>query len=198
MDRTLIAWRRELRADLIARRQAVPPEQRRQAAEIIGTKLTRLCAALGRCVIGFYWPIRHEINLTPWARALAQSGKATLCLPVVVEPEAPLEYWRWTPETGMKPGFWNIPVPVERDPIMPDLVLAPLVGFDAQGYRLGNGGGYFDRTLAALHPRPIAIGVGYEFAALDTIKPQPHDIPMDAVLTEQRDMLPESWGIHAD
>ncbi len=193
MDRALAAWRRQLRADLIARRQAVPPEQRRQAAEIIGNKLTRLCAALGRSFIGFYWPIRHEINLTPWARALTQSGKVTLCLPVVVEPEAPLEYWRWTPETGMKPGFWNIPVPVERDPITPDLVLAPLVGFDAQRYRLGNGGGYFDRTLAAAHPRPIAIGVGYDFSALDTIRPQPHDIPMDAVLTEQRDMLAEPW-----
>jgi 5-formyltetrahydrofolate cyclo-ligase len=197
MDKAIAAWRQQLRADLITRRQAVPPEQRRQAAEIIGDKLTRLIAALDRSVIGFYWPIRHEINLNSWARALAQSGKVTLCLPVVVQPEAPLEYWHWTPDTGMKPGFWNIPVPVERDPVTPDLVLAPLVGFDAQRYRLGNGGGYFDRTLAAAHPRPIAIGVGYDFAALDTIKPQPHDIPMDAVLTEQRDLLPETWGTRA-
>ncbi len=192
MDKDLTAWRRQLRADLVARRQAVPPEQRRQVAEIIGGKLTRLIAKLDRRVIGIYWPIRHEINLLPWTRALAQSGDTTLCLPVVVQPEAPLEYWRWTPETAMHPGFWNIPVPVERNPIIPDLVLAPLVGFDVQRYRLGNGGGYFDRTLAAAHPRPIAIGVGYDFAALETIRPQPHDIPMDAVLTEQRDLLPEA------
>ena len=197
MDKAITTWRAQLRADLIARRQAVPLEQRRQADEIIGDKLTRLCAALDRSIIGIYWPIRHEINLTPWARALAQSGKVTLCLPVVVEPQAPLEYWLWTPETKMQPGFWNIPVPVEKTLVTPDLVLAPLVGFDARRYRLGNGGGYFDRTLAATHPSPIAIGVGYDFAALDTIKPQPHDIPMDAVLTEQRDLLPEAWGMRA-
>ena len=198
MDRELAAWRRQLRTDLVARRQSVPPEERRQAAEIIGRKLTRLCAALNRSVIGFYWPIRHEIDLTPWARSMAQSGGATLCLPVVVEADAPLEYWRWTPETHMQPGFWNIPVPVERQVVTPDLVLAPLVGFDAQRYRLGNGGGYFDRTLAAARPRPISIGVGYEFGALETIKPQPHDIPMDAVLTEQRTMLADAWGMHAE
>ena len=197
MDAAIAAWRRQLRSELIARRQTVPLEQRRHAAEVIGDRLTRLRAALNRSVIGFYWPIRHEINLLPWARALAQSGDVTLCLPVVVQPGAPLEYWRWTPETVMQPGFWNIPVPAERSAIAPEVVLAPLVGFDAARYRLGYGGGYFDRTLAAARPRPIAIGVGYDFAALETIDPQPHDIPMDAVVTEQRTMLPEAWGTHA-
>ena len=60
----------------------------------------------------------------------------------------------------------------------------PLVGFDAQGYRLGYGGGYFDRTLAALARKPLTIGVGFEFARLPTIRPQPHDIPMDFIVTE--------------
>ena len=95
-------------------------------------------------------------------------------------------------------GLWNIPVPAERRITSPGRRPAPLVGFDAARYRLGYGGGYFDRTLAAAQPRPIAIGVGYDFAALDTINPQPHDIPMDAVLTEQRAMLPSTWGMHAD
>ena len=197
MDRAVAAWRRQLRADLIARRQTVPLDVRRHAAEIIGDRLTRLRVALGRSVVGFYWPIRHEINLLPWARALAQSDDVALCLPVVVEPGASLEYWRWTPEAAMRPGFWNIPVPAERRVVAPDLVLAPLVGFDADRYRLGYGGGYFDRTLAAARPRPIAIGVGYDFAALETINPQPHDIPMDAVLTEHRAMLPAAWGPQA-
>jgi 5-formyltetrahydrofolate cyclo-ligase len=198
MDKAVAAWRRQLRADLITRRQTVPLELRRQAAEIIGDRLNRLRATLGRSVIGFYWPIRHEINLLPWARTLARSGGVTLCLPVVVQPGAPLEYWHWAPDTEMRPGFWNIPVPIERRVIAPEVVLAPLVGFDADRYRLGYGGGYFDRTLAATSPRPIAIGVGYDFAALQTINPQPHDIPMDAVLTEQRAMLPEAWGMHAE
>jgi 5-formyltetrahydrofolate cyclo-ligase len=68
--------------------------------------------------------------------------------------------------------------------VLPEAVLAPLVGFDRQCYRLGNGGGYFDRTLAALAPRPMAIGVGFEFSLIETIHPQSFDIPMDLVVTE--------------
>ena len=200
MDKAVAAWRRQLRTDLIARRQTVSPDLRRHAAEVIGDRLTSLRATLGRAGVGlrwgFYWPIRREINLLAWARALARSGDVTLCLPVVVQPGSPLEYWRWTPEAAMRSGFWNIPVPSERCVVVPDVVLAPLVGFDAARYRLGYGGGYFDRTLAAARPRPIAIGVGYDFAALDTIRPQPHDIPMDAVLTEHRAMLPATWRPH--
>jgi 5-formyltetrahydrofolate cyclo-ligase len=194
MDKAIAARRQQLRTDLIARRQTLPLELRRQAAEIICGGLNRLQATLDRSVIGFYWPIRYEINLLAWARALAQADKVTLCLPVVVQPGSPLEYWRWTQDTEMRPGIWNIPVPVERRTVTPDLMLAPLVGFDNDRYRLGYGGGYFDRTLGAARPRPIAIGVGYEFGAMETINPQPHDIRMDAILTEQRAMLPAAWG----
>jgi 5,10-methenyltetrahydrofolate synthetase len=80
--------------------------------------------------------------------------------------------------------------------VFPDLMLAPLVGFDRTNYRLGYGGGYFDRTLASLRQRPMVIGIGYEFSVLKTIFPQPHDIPMDAVLTE-RDAPPSDWRNHA-
>jgi 5,10-methenyltetrahydrofolate synthetase len=69
---------------------------------------------------------------------------------------------------------------------MPQAVLAPLVGFDRQCYRLGYGGGYFDRTLAALAPRPLAIGVGFEMSQMETIFPQSFDIPMDLIVTEAR------------
>ena len=68
---------------------------------------------------------------------------------------------------------------------MPDLMVAPLLGFDGDRYRLGNGGGYFDRTLAARVDRPFVIGVGYEAGALETIHPQPHDVPMDLIMTER-------------
>jgi 5,10-methenyltetrahydrofolate synthetase len=79
---------------------------------------------------------------------------------------------------------WNIPTPQKRDIVIPHAVLAPLVGFDPKCYRLGYGGGYFDRTLAALSPRPLAIGVGFELSRIRTIYPQPFDIPMDVVVTE--------------
>lgn len=80
--------------------------------------------------------------------------------------------------------MWGIPIPEKREITLPQAVLAPLVGFDQQCYRLGYGGGYFDRTLAALAPRPLAIGVGFELSQLDTIHPQDFDIPMDLIVTE--------------
>jgi 5-formyltetrahydrofolate cyclo-ligase len=86
----------------------------------------------------------------------------------------------------MAPGIWDIPVPAEGEPVQPDAVLAPLVGFDGLGYRLGYGGGYYDRTLAAMDGPLLAIGVGFELAQLDTIHPQPHDVPMSAIVTERR------------
>jgi 5-formyltetrahydrofolate cyclo-ligase len=84
----------------------------------------------------------------------------------------------------MEAGVYDIPVPKERPIVLTDLVLAPLGGFDGQRYLLGYGGGYFDRTLAALQPRPAAIGVGFELGRLDTVHPQPHDIAMTAIVTE--------------
>ncbi len=85
----------------------------------------------------------------------------------------------------MRTGVWNIPIPKARDVLMPDAVIVPLVGFDESGFRLGYGGGYFDRTLAAAMPRPYAIGLGYADSKLQTIHPQPHDIPMNLIVTEE-------------
>jgi 5-formyltetrahydrofolate cyclo-ligase len=82
-------------------------------------------------------------------------------------------------------GCLEIPVSAEGESLSPTVLLAPLVGFDACGYRLGYGGGYYDRTLAAATPRPMAIGVGFEASRLETIHPQPHDIPMDLIVTGQ-------------
>lgn len=190
MDRAIIAWRRQKRLELIAARQAMPAAARHAAAEIIAGKLTRMALPRARLALGLYWPIRQEVNLLSWARALARSGAVTLCLPVVVAPKSPVEYWRWVPDEPMHKGVWDIPVPAQRDVLAPDVVLAPLVGFDGAAYRLGYGGGYFDRTLAAATPRPFAIGIGYAAGRLDSIQPQAHDIPMHAILTEADDILP--------
>ena len=129
--------------------------------------------------------VTRQPSLLLWGRALLRSRGVSLCLPVVVTPHAPLEYWRWAPGEPMNVGFWNIPCPARRHVVTPDLMLAPLVGFDRANYRLGYGGGYFDRTLAAFSRRPTVVGVGYEFSALSTIHPQPHDIPMDKILTDR-------------
>jgi 5-formyltetrahydrofolate cyclo-ligase len=188
MDPTVNTWRREQRAALLARRQVLSPVERQRSAEIIAGKLNDIVAARGIASIGLYWPIKQEINLLSWASDLVRRGNVTLCLPVVVTPKAPLEYWRWTEGEELARGIWNIPVPARRDVVLPDLMLAPVVGFDPAHYRLGYGGGYFDRTLASLRQRPIVIGVGYAFSALETIFPQPHDIPLDGVLTERHNL----------
>jgi 5-formyltetrahydrofolate cyclo-ligase len=186
MDSQVNAWRREQRAALLGQRQGLSPEDRQRAAAIITGKLDALIAERSVASIGLYWPIKQEISLLSWANERARQG-IVLCLPVVVTPKEPLEYWRWNQGETLARGIWNIPVPAQRDVVLPDLMLAPVVGFDRANYRLGYGGGYFDRTLASLHLRPMVIGVGYAFSALETIFPQPHDISMDAVLTESND-----------
>jgi 5,10-methenyltetrahydrofolate synthetase len=194
MDPEIAAWRRRQRTTLLAKRDAIPLEARRHAAKSVATALSEHVAARGYSSIGFYWPIKHEIDLLSWAQALTQQNGIVLCLPVVVARGAPLEYWRWQQGEALARGIWDIPVPARRDVVLPDLMLAPLVGFDRENYRLGYGGGYFDRTLASLPRRPTVIGIGYEFGALDSIFPQPHDIAMDAVVTEQRCTLPREGG----
>ncbi|MEP4420404.1 MAG: 5-formyltetrahydrofolate cyclo-ligase, partial [Nitratireductor sp.] len=108
----------------------------------------------------------------------------TLALPVVVEKAAPLVFRDWRPGMKLEKGVWNIPVPPAAPAVIPDIVISPVVGFDPANYRLGYGGGFFDRTLAALPARPTVIGVGYAAAAIATIYPQPHDIAMDFIVTE--------------
>ncbi|WP_226779052.1 5-formyltetrahydrofolate cyclo-ligase [Oceaniglobus trochenteri] len=134
--------------------------------------------------VSFYWPIKGEPNLRALMVQLHEQG-VQIALPLVETRAAPLVFRRWTPETRMVHGDWNIPVPPpEAEQVTPDITLAPLVGWDDEGYRLGYGGGYFDRTLAALSPRPVTIGIGFESARLATIFPQPHDISLDFILTE--------------
>jgi 5-formyltetrahydrofolate cyclo-ligase len=182
-------WRARKRDELIHRRAELAPEARRALA-------LRACAELENSVdltrfeiLGFCWPIRGEFDVRSLVeRHLARGGVAAL--PAVVREAAPLEFRRWHPGVPMQTGVWNIPTPKMRDLVHPDVVIAPLVGFDRRGYRLGYGGGYFDRTLAAAAPRPFCVGLGYAESELATIHPQPHDIPMDLIVTERgvRDM----------
>ncbi len=179
----VMAWRKAKRTELYAVRAAMPAHDRHDAAIRIAAGLDRHCNELKPECVGLYWPIRHEPNLLAWAAQ--RSGGMMFCLPVVVAKGLPLEYWRWTPNDPTRSGVWGIPVPARRDVVTPSVLIAPLVGFDRARYRLGNGGGYFDRTLAALQDRPFVIGVGYASGELETIHPQSHDIPMDMIITEQ-------------
>jgi 5-formyltetrahydrofolate cyclo-ligase len=177
------AWRRERRAALIAKRQAMPQHERERLQPLIIGPLAQHFPELMRGIIGFYWPFRGEIGLHHLIRQLIDAG-ASAALPAVVDKRGPLEFRAWRPGAPLERGVWDIPVPAERKLVRPTVLLAPLVGFDEEGYRLGYGGGYYDRTLAAMDPRPKAIGVGYELGRLRTIHPRPHDVPLDAIVTE--------------
>jgi len=189
-------WRTRVRSELIAARVALPEAQRRERAATIVRLLEAALARLPAGAIAFCWPYRGEADVRPAIRTLRERG-ATAALPVVMAKAAPLAFRRWQPGVAMVEGPLGIPAPRDTAFVVPDVALVPLVGFDAQGYRLGYGGGYFDRTLAALGRKPVTVGVGFEVARLPTIHPQPHDIPMDFIVTEAGIRQVDRGGLHA-
>jgi 5-formyltetrahydrofolate cyclo-ligase len=178
------AWRKAERVRLLAARQAIPLERRREDDARITALLLEGFPLLSGLVVGFYWPFKGEVDPRVAMLRLRERG-ARAALPVVVEKKAPLQFREWWPGCTTRPGVFDLPVPVEGGIVVPGAVLVPPVGFDALGYRLGYGGGYFDRTLAALSPRPIAIALAREASRIETIHPQPHDVPMDFIVTEE-------------
>lgn len=186
--RDVARWRKAERVRLLEARAALSVADRQAAGAAIAAQLDTCLAErvgdLSGLTISAWWPIKAEIDLRFWLAGLAGRG-ARAALPLVDVKAQPLIFRAWTPETRMERGFWNIPVPAEGEAITPDITLSPVVGWDGACFRLGYGGGYFDRTLAAIRPAPLAIGVGLEAARIATIYPQPHDIPMRAVVTER-------------
>ncbi len=174
-------FRRAERQRLLALRRGLSVDETRRQADVIAAALTRSAGPLAGLVVAVYWPIRGEPDLRGWMQAADAAG-ASVVLPVVVAKAAPLAFRRWRPGCRMQRGIWDIPVPAEGEDLRPDLVISPVVGIDAAGYRLGNGGGYYDRTLAAADPLPRRIGVGHDFARMATIFPMPWDVPMQAAV----------------
>lgn len=174
-------FRKAERARLYAARQAQAADERKAMAERISARLSEILGDVSDRTIAVYWPIRGELNLRPWMVEASGLG-AQICLPVVIEKHQPVEFHRWSPECAMTKGIWNIPVPADAVPVVPDVVIVPLLGVDEKGYRLGNGGGYYDRTLARLPRELLTIGVGQTFAGMKTIFPMPWDIPMKQVV----------------
>jgi 5,10-methenyltetrahydrofolate synthetase len=177
-------WRKAERARLIAAREAVAAPMLEAWRLNMDAHLERAFPGLARAVLAFCWPIRGEYDARHLARRLRESGAVT-ALPVVVAPGSPLAFREWHPGVELAQGPLGIPYPAASRELAPRAVLLPMNGWDAQGYRLGYGGGFFDRTLAALAAKPQVIGVTYELGRLDTIHPQAWDIPMDYVVTER-------------
>jgi 5-formyltetrahydrofolate cyclo-ligase len=180
----LKAWRQSQRERLVAERVALAPEFVESARLRIDAALLRSFPGLARSRLGFCWPIKNEYDARHVARTFRDHGALT-ALPVVVAPRQPLVFREWHPGVALAVGPLEIPYPVGSPEVVPSAVLLPMNGWDAGGYRLGYGAGFFDRTLASLPQRPVVIGVSYELARLETIHPQSWDVPADYVVTER-------------
>lgn len=138
-------------------------------------------------VVSGYWPMGEEIDPRPLMEALVERGHPC-CLPVTLERGLPLLFRAWTPETELQPAGFGTRVPPDEAPqLEPDLLIVPLLAFDPDGYRLGYGGGYYDVTLAALrrHKRIVAAGVAYALQEVEALPREPHDQPLDWIVTER-------------
>lgn len=177
------AWRKKTREALIASRMALGVGVRQAKGDAAKRRLLAAADLKKYATLGIYWPMRGEIDVRDIARQHVEAG-GVVALPVVVEKAAPVEFWSWRPGMRMRRGVWNFPIPMEREVLSPDALIVPLVGFDGNLFRLGYGGGYYDRTLAAASRRPLCIGLGFAEARLPSIYPQPHDVAMDAIVTD--------------
>lgn len=177
--------RTKLRRERIAARLALSPEEHRRLSQQLEARLEGFLGLHPPVTLGFYWPCRNEFDCRPLVvRLLQQQPGLRVCLPVVQGPDEPLVFRQWMLQSRLAVDRYGIHYPAEGPLLIPDTLLIPVNVFDARGYRLGYGAGYFDRTLAALAPRPLSIGTGFELARVACVTPQSHDIPLDAVVTE--------------
>jgi 5-formyltetrahydrofolate cyclo-ligase len=164
-------------------------------------------------VIGAYWPIKGEFDPLPalyrwqedalmgekpldahaeWsfdaikdiAKPAAGRSPRKIGLPVVDRVHKTLVFHAWYPGCPMENDAYDIPKPKDTEAVVPTLLFVPCVGYSAGGYRLGYGGGFYDRTLATLQPKPFTVGLGFTQGYLDDFEPEPHDVPLDAILND--------------
>lgn len=177
------AQRTLLRRRGIAAREALAPDVHALLSVHIEAHLDAELRQRAPSIIGFCWPYRAEFDARPLITRLLERGWQA-CLPVVGETVGPMHFRAWTPDTPMLPDKHGIATPQSGATVTPSVLLLPFNVIDASGYRLGYGAGYFDRTLAALQPRPFVIGVGFGIGVVASIYPQTHDIPVNCRVTE--------------
>jgi 5-formyltetrahydrofolate cyclo-ligase len=179
----------ELRRAALAKRDALPAQARAAAAETIAARAFPVAIRHGAIVSG-YSPMKSELNPVPLMRKLGGMG-ASLALPVVQGRGKPLIMRAWTFGAPLGSGVWGIREPLPEAPeVFPDIMLVPLATFDRAGQRIGYGAGYYDMTIARIRAMKPVIAIGLAFAAQETekIPAEPHDAPLDLVLTE-RDVI---------
>lgn len=188
--RDVMRWRKAERERLIRARLDIPEDVRHRYDARITVRLAESIGDVLDLTVGVYWPRRGEPDLRGlWERLASRGGRTAL--PAVVERGAPLVFRVWNVRETPERGARGVREPaLDAEIVIPDVVIAPMVGFDRACYGLGYGGGFLDRTLAALPNRPRVLGVGYSAVLIPTIYPQPHDIAFDAVVTEAGLVIP--------
>ncbi|WP_226809823.1 5-formyltetrahydrofolate cyclo-ligase [Candidatus Vallotia lariciata] len=178
-----------LRTRLVIKRMrfSVTP-QRIQADIELAVRLDAVLQRYSPRCIGLFWPVFAEFDVRPVVtRWLRGDSTRQAALPVSVTSYSPMVYHAWTPNSQMKEGRHRIPVPRHEDGVIPDLLLVPCVGYDKSRYRLGYGGGYFDRTLATWPKHaspPVTVGIAYECSRIKSLPHKAHDLPMDIIVTD--------------
>ena len=175
---TLVAQKAEARRAAFAARKVAFQAGQGQAAELLADVLRD---QQGRVLAG-YMPMRTEIDPLP---AMA-AHQGPVCVPVIPGPDMPLRFREWSPGCPMLPGEFGALIPAEGAWLEPEVLIVPLLAFDRRGYRLGYGGGFYDRTLERLRSRRATLAWGFAFAAQEVaeVPIEPTDQPLDAVLTE--------------
>jgi 5,10-methenyltetrahydrofolate synthetase len=191
-DKTLL--RRQLQME----RQTMVDRHRRadQLQEVLRVWL------LGRSevAIGAYWPIKGEFDTLPALYRWAETDSQRIIgLPVILRETKQLRFHAWWPGCPMEEDAYGIPKPKDTPQFEPQLLLVPCVGYGPRGYRLGYGGGFYDRTLAELRPKPVTVGLAYSHGHVPWLQPEPHDVPLDVIVTDegvvwQRPDLPSPIG----
>ncbi len=181
-----------IRGEALARRDRLDAAFRAQASRAAAALLLGLPELARAALVSGFWPIRSEIDPGPVLQALHARGRA-VALPVVAHPH--LLFRLWHPGESLERRGFGLSEPPDDAPVVePDLLLVPLAAFDRSGNRIGYGKGHYDRTLAALAARRAIVAVGVAFAVqeCETIPAEPHDVPLDILVTEREIIRPAS------
>jgi 5-formyltetrahydrofolate cyclo-ligase len=197
MDRS--EEKKALRQRLIAQRLNMPDRLRR--GDLLQQVLRIWLVGRTDTAIGAYWPIKGEFDPLPALHRWKEDGELLdepqlrrIGLPVVDKVNQTLKFHAWFPGCPMEEDAFGIPKPKDTEVIVPTLLFVPCVGYAVGGYRLGYGGGFYDRTLAQLQPKPYTAGLGFAAGFLPQLQPEPHDVALDAILTE----LGVAWPMSLD
>lgn len=179
--------RAALRQKLIAARLALPDRHERSVE--LQQVLRVWLVSRRELAIGAYWPIKGEFDALPalyrWTEGAPEGKTRRIGLPVVDRQTQRLRFHTWYPGCPMEPDAYDIPKPKDTEAFEPDLLIVSCVGSGPGGLRLGYGGGFVDRTLAAVRPKPYTVGIGYAHGFLPMLRAEPEDVPLDAILTEE-------------